>query len=499
MVLDIHGGKDLRAGGTIRRITSPGEILLLDASGNMTVRSEIDDREQFDDINRSRRAPQKKPAPEEGQRYAKRKVPKGRSNSARRQAVSGRRGLAVLPASILAGVGSIILHAARRTRIVVGALELFRQVALTQFTGPIFIPLSSLNQFWRTSLYSPRSPDFFAVFTESGSSGHVENAVGRTTQNYAVNFEARPAFPVRSLANRKAPSEDAWANASLKRRIVLNTSKSLWHFVAFALWSLAPTSVRAAVHDGVSLLVTADAVAQFGKSQNASEREQAEKLMAAGSRRALKRATWKQAESLIVTIEEDEPTVRRVPLRRYAAQAACRPESRPAPACKNPQRPSQQFTPEMPKAPAPTVRLPRQTATPRVPTEVLDPRRSAARSGEQRNEAAADARWPPRTTPAAESVCRDAACPSAASASGRRRQPPQSDYHLLYGSPRLGRRRRAPAAAAVEEARKLGVSLRLSRRQPRQGRGRDSQVSAGERGHRRASRTRPPGVRWPTC
>lgn len=63
MVLDIHGGKDVTRRKHDPPLTSPGEILILDPSGNMTVRSEIDDREQFAKLV-IRAEPEKKPAPD---------------------------------------------------------------------------------------------------------------------------------------------------------------------------------------------------------------------------------------------------------------------------------------------------------------------------------------------------------------------------------------------------------------------------------------------------
>jgi hypothetical protein len=47
MVLDIHGGKDVTRRKHDPPLTSPGEILILDPSGKMSVRSELEDREQF--------------------------------------------------------------------------------------------------------------------------------------------------------------------------------------------------------------------------------------------------------------------------------------------------------------------------------------------------------------------------------------------------------------------------------------------------------------------
>lgn len=47
LVLDIYGGNDLPGRKKDVPITEPGEILLLDANGNMTVRSEMDDFAQY--------------------------------------------------------------------------------------------------------------------------------------------------------------------------------------------------------------------------------------------------------------------------------------------------------------------------------------------------------------------------------------------------------------------------------------------------------------------
>ncbi len=63
MVLDIHGGKDVTRRKHDPPLTSPGEILLLDANGNMTVRSELEDRDQFANLV-IREAPVAKPVVE---------------------------------------------------------------------------------------------------------------------------------------------------------------------------------------------------------------------------------------------------------------------------------------------------------------------------------------------------------------------------------------------------------------------------------------------------
>ncbi|MEX0676144.1 MAG: hypothetical protein WD063_03665 [Pirellulales bacterium] len=63
LVLDIYGGRDLGKRKT-PPIVTPGEILLLDADGNMTVRSELDDQAQYESsIVRDEPEPTTKPKP----------------------------------------------------------------------------------------------------------------------------------------------------------------------------------------------------------------------------------------------------------------------------------------------------------------------------------------------------------------------------------------------------------------------------------------------------
>lgn len=76
MILDIHGGKDVTRRRHDPPLTSPGEILILDASGNMSVRSELEDREPFAK-SIIRVEPEKKPAPDKD-KDTKGKAPKGR-------------------------------------------------------------------------------------------------------------------------------------------------------------------------------------------------------------------------------------------------------------------------------------------------------------------------------------------------------------------------------------------------------------------------------------
>lgn len=79
MVLDIHGGKDVTRRKHDPPLTSPGEVLILDPSGKMTVRSELDDRDQFAKLI-IRPEPVKKAAPEKDKEKAttKGKASKGR-------------------------------------------------------------------------------------------------------------------------------------------------------------------------------------------------------------------------------------------------------------------------------------------------------------------------------------------------------------------------------------------------------------------------------------
>lgn len=48
LLLDIYGGWDLPGKRRIPAITAPGELLIMDANGNMTVRNELDDQAQYE-------------------------------------------------------------------------------------------------------------------------------------------------------------------------------------------------------------------------------------------------------------------------------------------------------------------------------------------------------------------------------------------------------------------------------------------------------------------
>jgi hypothetical protein len=60
LVLDIYGGKELSKKKHDTPITTPGEILLFDANGNMTVRNEMDDAAEYNE-SLVREEPEKKP------------------------------------------------------------------------------------------------------------------------------------------------------------------------------------------------------------------------------------------------------------------------------------------------------------------------------------------------------------------------------------------------------------------------------------------------------
>ncbi len=237
----------------------------------------------------------------------------------------------------------------------------------------------------------------------------------------------------------------------------MSTSKSLWQFIAWALVIAAPMTAQAAVHDGVSMLLTVDAVSQFGKSKNASEREQATKLMRQ-ARAALKSGNFEEAESLIVALEKMDPqlgafhfgdTPRKLRADLKVAQRS---------AAKQPQRPSEKFTPPNPQTPAPTVPVAQGVKTPRIPTEVLDPTEELPlgipdNMGMKPLLPPVAAAGTPDSEPAAPTQLR-AQPPAQPGGDGIRRQ---SDYHLLSARRALAVGDVRRATSAVEEARKLGA------------------------------------------
>jgi general secretion pathway protein D len=256
----------------------------------------------------------------------------------------------------------------------------------------------------------------------------------------------------------------------------LNTSKSLWHFVALALVVAAPSFASAAAHNGVSLLVTVDAVSQFGKSKGASEREQAIKLMRQ-ARAELKAGNFESAESLITTIEKMNPQLGAFHFGDTPRKLRADLKAAERTAARKPQRPSQKFTPEDPRSAAPTTPLARQTSAPQVPTEVLDPAEelplsipessgmksllplATASTTTPDGESAAATRLPNPTAPQSPvAIAQADAVTAPAGADGNRRQ---SDYQLLTARRALAVGDVRRASAAVEEARKLGVSYGL--------------------------------------
>jgi hypothetical protein len=73
MVLDIYGGKDLsKKNRRDTPLTTPGEVLLLDPSGNMSVRSEIDDLALYN-TTLVREEPVKKPLEDQDEKEDKKK------------------------------------------------------------------------------------------------------------------------------------------------------------------------------------------------------------------------------------------------------------------------------------------------------------------------------------------------------------------------------------------------------------------------------------------
>ncbi len=240
----------------------------------------------------------------------------------------------------------------------------------------------------------------------------------------------------------------------------MNTSKSLWHFVAFAFVCLTPASAHAAADHGVHLMISGNAVAQLGKSQAKTDRQQAEKLMAA-ARAAMKQGDWQQAESLTATVEKlnphfgplhfgDTPRKLRADLKASLAKN------------KQPERPSQKFKPEVPREkPAAAVAAGRPASPPRIPTEVVDPSEETPLAMPQFQGQAKPLLAPlgPATTPDNESPAATRlphpSAPATTGVDGSRRE---ADYQLLSARRALAVGDLPRATAALEAAKKLGVN-----------------------------------------
>jgi general secretion pathway protein D len=239
----------------------------------------------------------------------------------------------------------------------------------------------------------------------------------------------------------------------------LNTSKSLWHFVAFALVCLAPASARAAADYGVHLMIAGDSVAQLSKSQAKSDRQQAEKLMAA-ARSAMKQGDWDQAESLTATVEKlnphfgplhfgDTPRKLRADLKASLAKN------------KQPERPSQKFAPEVPQEKPATAAVRRAASPSRIPTEVIDPSEEKPLAMPQVQGQVKPLLAPlgPAMTPSNESpVATRLPHPNAPATTGVDGSRRQADYELLTARRALAVGDLPRATAAVEAAKKLGVN-----------------------------------------
>lgn len=240
----------------------------------------------------------------------------------------------------------------------------------------------------------------------------------------------------------------------------MNTSKSLWHFVALATVCLAPASARAAMDQGVHLLLAGDVLAQAGREPGASDRHEAEKLLAA-ARAAVKQGEFDKAESLIATVDEMNLTFGvfhfgETPRKLRADLKAARKA-----AAKQPQRPSEKFAPQMPaKNTTAAAQQPVQKKAPRVPTEVVDPRDDAPLTLPQTAgmkpllPPATAAMTPESELPAATRLPQPTA-PVVGGVDGNRRQ---SDYQLLMARRALAVGDLRRAGTALEESRKLGVN-----------------------------------------
>ncbi len=241
----------------------------------------------------------------------------------------------------------------------------------------------------------------------------------------------------------------------------MKTSKSRWHFVALmgacTLW--APATAHAAGFANY-WTVAAGAVAQTTRSEAATNRAEAEKLLER-ARAALKQGDFDTAESLLTTAEKlnahfgvfhlgDTPRKLRADL--TAAQRR---------GTKATKRPSQKITPELPVADVRDQPTTGQQTT-RVPTEVTDPRQEAPlklpQAGGRVKPLLAPltaAATPANESPSATRLPAPSAVQTAAAGDQDARR--RSDFHLLSARRALAVGDVRQALAEVNEARHLGV------------------------------------------
>ena len=178
---------------------------------------------------------------------------------------------------------------------------------------------------------------------------------------------------MRSLTEiaRQSPA-GAW-NASVKRRMVLNTTKSLVLFVAAALGFAAP-AVAAPL--AVRLLVAASAVGDSPRAKASNDRKEVEGLLIR-ARQALKDGDLEMAESVMARAEKLKVEYSVFHLGDTPRKARADLEAAKRKTKKNRfQRPSEKFAPEVPNSTSPpaadTDRLP-PIEKGRVPAEVGGP------------------------------------------------------------------------------------------------------------------------------
>jgi general secretion pathway protein D len=198
----------------------------------------------------------------------------------------------------------------------------------------------------------------------------------RLKSRVSLEFDATRRSAKHGASHGARVAEDA---ARLKRRIVLNTSKSFPGLIALILGFVAPSLAMAAGQPSVQLVLVAEALAQTNKSKAASDRQEVETLMAR-ARQAIKEGNFETADSLISRAEKmkvefslfhlgDTPKKLRADL-ATAERANQRDRV---------QKPSQQFTPELPEskpadaAPGEPAGKPQVSPPPKTPFEVRDP------------------------------------------------------------------------------------------------------------------------------